>query len=84
MTTFQTEVLGPVILIVKNHGGCVKSLIGKYEIYRNLFSRFFDLAEMRLEDLPQEEKLTIWNESKDYCEVDRVKWCKAIIFYKTF
>lgn len=82
--TFIPQVLGPIIKIVKEHNGCQLTLIGNSEIYRNLFSTWFDKAEMKLEDLSQEKKVELWEESKRYCEGDRVRWCKAIVFYKSF
>lgn len=81
---FLPHVLEPLILIVKNHKGDVRSLIGNSELYRNLFAEWFDKSEMKLEDLEQEKKLELWEESKIYCPAERIKWCKAIEFYKTF
>jgi len=53
-------------------------------MFRNLFSEWFDKSEMKLEDLPQSEKVELWEQSKVYCPEFRLQWCKAIQFYKTF
>lgn len=82
--TFIPHVLEPLILIVKNHKEDVKSLIGNSELYRNLFAEWFDKSEMRLEDLKQGKKVELWEESKTYCIGDRINWCKAVTFYKSF
>lgn len=82
--TFIPHVLEPLILIVKNHKGEYKSLIGNSELYRNLFAEWFDKSEMRLEDLDEKEKVILKEESKTYCMSDRLKWCKAVKFYESF
>lgn len=84
MTDFIDKVLEPFIRIAKEHKGDVKSLIGHSEIFRNLFSEWFDKSEMKLEDLPQPEKVELWEQSKVYCPEFRLQWCKAVKFYETF
>lgn len=81
---FIDIVLEPIIKIVKNHQGCKKTLIGNSELYRNLFAEWFDKGEMKLEDLPQQKKVELWEESKQFCHANRLEWCKAVTFYKSF
>lgn len=81
---FVDLVLGPIIQIVKNHNGCKLTLIGNSEIYRNLFAEWFDKEGNRLEDLPQQKKVELWETSKQFCPAHRIEWCKAVTFYKSF
>ena len=81
---FLNEVLYRLIQIVKEHKGDKRVFIGRSEIFRNLFSEWHDKGELRLEDLPQEEKLKLWEESKILCPDDRIRFCKAVRFYETF
>ena len=82
--TFITHVLQPLLILVKNYKGDYRSLIGNSDLYRNLFAEWFDKEGLRLEDLPQEKKVELWEQSKEFCPSDRVKWCKAVTFYKSF
>lgn len=82
--SFINLVLDPIIGIVKNHEGCKLTLIGNSELYRNLFAEWFDKEGLKLEDLPQEKKVELWEQSKRYCPEFRVEWCKAVEFYGSF
>ena len=81
---FITQVLEPIIRHVKDYNGCKRTLIGHSELYRNLFAEWFDKEGLKLEDLPQQKKVELWKQSKTYCEIDRVKWCKAVEFWESF
>lgn len=81
---FMNHVLEPLLKIAREHKGDIRSLIGNSELYRNLFAEWFDKGEMKLEDLPQQKKVELWEESKQFCPAHRLEWCKAVTFYKSF
>jgi hypothetical protein len=86
--SFIQDVLGRIITGMKEmereRGFDMRKIIGGCKFFVDLFSEWFDKSEMKLEDLPQSEKQELWEQSKVYCEGDRVRFCKAIQFYKTF
>ena len=81
---FITDVLEPIIRQLKEHNGCKRELIGNSELYRNLFAEWFDKEGRKLEDLPKEKKVELWNQSKELCPDDRLRWCKAVEFWESF
>lgn len=87
MTYSLTDVLlVPFINILQSGertGIDAKKFIGKHYTYREAFRLGYNVLEPehKLEKLPEEKKLALWNESLTYCPDDRLAYCKAIYFY---
>lgn len=81
---FITNVLEPILTNLKQHEGCKRTLIGNSVMYRNVFSEWFDKDGMKLETMPQDEKVLLWQQSLELCPDDRINWCKAVRFYESF
>ena len=86
--SFIETVLHPVIKTFKEleteRGFDIPKILGACNSLRNLFAEWFDKEGSRLEDLPQEKKVELWEKSKEFCPDDRVNFCKAVVFYQSF
>jgi hypothetical protein len=80
---FYESVIFPLYKILE--GKDVKSLFGKGEMFLNLFAELHDKDEKenQIQSLPFEDKNKLWEESKEYCPLNRLAWCKAVRFYKS-
>jgi hypothetical protein len=98
MSWFSEKVVTPILSIVldANQNGVevgkekikmnVNSFIGNSEMFRNLcksqYKSYKQIDGVSLENLPQEQKLNLWNESLTYCPEDRIGWCEAVRFFE--
>ena len=78
--------LVPLIKILKeseNAGLNAEVFIGKYYAHREAYRLGYNMleAENKLENMPTEKKIQLWEKSFIYCSEDRLNWCKAIHFY---
>lgn len=73
-----------ILMEGEKNGVRPESFLGKSNNYRNIFSRAYNILESgeKLEDLPHDKKLKLWEESLIYCPNDRLRWCMAVHFYK--
>lgn len=80
-----SEFIEPIIRTVLAQSD-IKGLLGKYELYRNAFEHGYNLDPTcpKLEDMPKEDKVKLWEESLRYCPEFRLEWCKSWKFIESF
>lgn len=85
---FPTQLISPMVSILKQHESAhgidaTLQFIKSANCARKILADGYKISEkeIRLEDMPKEEKLKIWAESEG-CE-DRLEWCKAVRFYQS-
>jgi len=61
-----------------------ESFLGIAKGYRDVFSMAYKQLDEgeRLEDLPKDEKIKLWEASLKNCPEDRLGWCKSVHFYR--
>lgn len=80
----MTDVVYPIYKILE--GKNIREIFGKGESFMNLFAHLHDIGDDKISDLPENEKLILWNESlkyvKDPSKERRLTWCKAVYYFE--
>jgi len=83
-TEFITIPFCKILMEGEKNGVRPESFLGKSNNYRNVFCKAYNQLERgeKLEDLPQDKKMKLWEDSIKYCPEDRLRWCRSVHFYR--